>query len=271
MNRGIVVYVVVAVVLIGGLFFILHRKSEPKIVMSETALKVNELHEKASQLVNSQQLIKARELYRDILTNYPDAENIASVQKELEHLNMELIFSKELWPEKSVMHEVGPGDTIGKIAKNYGTTVELLKKSNNLSGDVIRVGQKLRVWTGHFNVFVDKSQDILILKDGNEVIKVYDVSTGANNNTPVGTFKIISKLTDPVWFNKGAVVPPESPENVLGSRWLGFNIQGYGIHGTVDPETIGQQVTAGCVRMRNKEVEEIYSILPMGTEVVIVD
>jgi lipoprotein-anchoring transpeptidase ErfK/SrfK len=121
-------------------------------------------------------------------------------------------------------------------------------------------------------VFVDKSQNILILKDGADVVKVYNVSTGANNSSPVGEFTITSKLKDPVWFNKGIVVPPESPANVLGTRWLGFEeAPGYGIHGTVEPDKIGQQVTAGCVRMRNEEVEELYSILPMGTKVTIVD
>jgi len=113
------------------------------------------------------------------------------------------------------------------------------------------------------------TENILMLKTGEKVVKVYNVSTGANNSTPVGEFTITTKLTDPVWFNRGVVVPPESPENVLGSRWLGFDLPGYGIHGTVEPETIGKQVTAGCVRMRNEEVEELYSIIPFGTKVVI--
>jgi lipoprotein-anchoring transpeptidase ErfK/SrfK len=87
----------------------------------------------------------------------------------------------------------------------------------------------------------------------------------------VGTFKITSKLANPVWFKAGVVVPPESPENVLGSRWLGFDNPGYGIHGTIEPQTIGQQITQGCVRMLNKDVEELYAIVPVGTEVEIVD
>jgi lipoprotein-anchoring transpeptidase ErfK/SrfK len=87
----------------------------------------------------------------------------------------------------------------------------------------------------------------------------------------VGTFKITTKLENPVWFKAGAVIPPESPDNVLGTRWLGFDIEGYGIHGTVEPDKIGQQVTAGCVRMRNHEVEELYKILPRNTEVTVVD
>ena len=66
-------------------------------------------------------------------------------------------------------------------------------------------------------------------------------------------------------------MPAESPENILGSRWMGLSERGYGIHGTVDPKSVGQQVTAGCVRMLNSEVEELYTIVPAGTEVTIVD
>lgn len=230
-----------------------------------------QLYDQASGLKREGEIVQAKEAYQKILSDHPDVGNVEKVQKELEDINMELIFSNTPVPDKSVVHEVQSGDTLGGLARKYGTTIELIQKSNNLSGNVIRIGQKLRIWTGTFNIFVDKSQNILILKDGNDVLKVYDVSTGTGNSTPVGEFTIITRLIDPVWFNKGIVVPPESPQNVLGSRWLGFDLPGYGIHGTVDPESIGQQVTAGCVRMRNEEVEELYSIIPRGTKVVIVD
>ncbi|MCK5347331.1 MAG: L,D-transpeptidase family protein, partial [Candidatus Heimdallarchaeota archaeon] len=229
------------------------------------------LHSKAIKLQKDRKLLQAKEVYAQILQNYSEAENIDVVQQESEALNLELILSNVPVPGKTVFHDVVVGDTLGKIARKYGTTVELTKVNNNLKSDVIRVGQKLRVWTGSFNVLVDKSQNVLVLKNGNDVIKVYSVSTGENNSTPGGTFKITTKLIDPVWFNRGVVVPPESPQNVLGTRWLGFDLPGYGIHGTVEPETIGEQVTAGCVRMMNGEVEELYSLLPLGVEVVVVD
>jgi lipoprotein-anchoring transpeptidase ErfK/SrfK len=251
--------------------FVFKGKGGEKTGNAASTASARELHRKAQDLVKDNELAEAMNMYQQIVTNYPDSEDIDEVQKELEDLNLKTIFSNKVVEGKTVVHEVGVGDSIGKLAKQYGTTTDLIKKSNNLNSDVIRVGQKIRVWTGKFNIFVDKSQNKLILKDGDTVIKVYDVSTGANNSTPVGKFKIISKLVDPVWFNRGVVVPPESPANVLGTRWMGFDIPGYGIHGTVQPDAIGQQVTAGCVRMRNEEVEELYSIVPLGTEVVIVD
>ena len=98
------------------------------------------------------------------------------------------------------------------------------------------------------------------------------VSTGKNNCTPVGDFKITNKLLNPTWFKKGDnVISPADPKNALGTRWLGINVPGYGIHGTIEPQNLGKQVTEGCVRMSNSDVEELFIIVPTGTEVTIVD
>ncbi|MEW5894837.1 MAG: L,D-transpeptidase family protein [Candidatus Omnitrophota bacterium] len=270
-KRVIVVAGVVVAVII--LFVVMGKRqtgSSLQAAQSPADQQARDLYQQALK-VRDRKPVEARQLYQDILEKYPDTENIVQIQKELHELNMDLILSNRQVEGKTVIHDVAVGDTLGKIAKASGVTVEFIKKSNNLKSDVIRVGQKIRVWQGDFNAFVDKSQNILILKDGSDVVRMYSVSTGENNSTPTGEFKITSRLVDPVWFNRGVVVPPESPQNELGTRWLGFDIPGYGIHGTPRPETIGSQVTAGCVRMRNEEVEEVYDFLPLGSRVVIVD
>jgi lipoprotein-anchoring transpeptidase ErfK/SrfK len=76
---------------------------------------------------------------------------------------------------------------------------------------------------------------------------------------------------NPTWFKAGAVVPAASPENILGTRWMGLDKPGYGIHGTTDPQSLGKQVTQGCVRLSNRDVEELYTIVPLGTEVTIIE
>ena len=259
-------------VAIGGVLLIFSKKDNAHLDgdSKNNNVSTQALYEQAQQLQNDGKKLEAKELYKNILQDSPDFDRVETIQTQLSDLNLEIITSNTQTPE-TVLHEVVSGDSLGKLAKKYNTTIDLIKKSNNINQDVIRVGQKLRIWTTPFNILVDKSQNILILKAGDEVIKVYTVSTGTNNSTPLGTFKITTKLMDPVWFKSGAIIPPESSENVLGSRWMGFDIAGYGIHGTVEPEKIGQQATAGCVRMINKDIEEIYTLIPTGTEVTIVD
>ena len=180
------------------------------------------------------------------------------------------LFSAQTDPH-SVIHEVKPGDNLTVIAKKYGTTIDLLTRMNHLSSDRLMPGMALKVPTYKFGAVVDKSQNILILKGDEEVLKTYVVSTGSDNSTPAGIFKVTQKLVNPTWYKAGAVVPYGSPENVLGTRWLGISKQGYGIHGTTEPEKLGQQVTAGCIRMKNEEVEELYAFLIPGSEVTVVD
>lgn len=256
------------VLLAAGLFLSGCGQAGGKINLAASV--ADDLYAQAEALAGEGKKLEAKSVLQQILGEHSDYKNIETVQEALYRINMEILFSNIQTPD-TIMHEVVAGDTLGKISSQYNETKDLIRVSNKLSGDTVRMGQRLRIWNGKFSVHVDKSQNVLILKNGEEVWRVYHVSTGANNSTPVGTFKITTKLENPVWFKAGAVIPPESPDNVLGTRWLGFDIEGYGIHGTVEPDKIGQQVTAGCVRMRNNEVEELYKILPKNTQVTIVD
>lgn len=212
-------------------------------------------------------LFEAKKLYGQALQQDPDAQTAATAQQRLGEVNMQIFFSATRTPD-AVAYRVEPGDNLSRIAKKFGTTVELLRASNRLRGDLIRVGQQLKVTPAKFSVIVDKSQNILTLKNGEEVVKVYRCSTGLGGITPTGDFKIVSRLVDPVW--KG-IVAPGHPENPLGTRWLGFDLPQYGIHGTNEPDTIGRPVTQGCVRLVNSDAEELYTLLPEGTVVTVVE
>ncbi len=216
------------------------------------------------------QLLKAKNLYKDIINQYPENDIIRKIQKKLWQLEIDILFSG-IVTENSAIYEVQPGDTLSKIARKFNTTVSLIKRCNDLKSDTIRPNNRLKVVTVDFSIIIDKSQNVLTLKANDEVLKIYTVSTGEDNHTPTGELKIVNKLKNPVWYKAGAIVPAESPKNILGSRWLGLSIKGYGIHGTTDPESLGKQITEGCIRMSNKDVEELFIIVPRGTKVTIVD
>ena len=65
---------------------------------------------------------------------------------------------------------------------------------------------------------------------------------------------------------------PPGPTNPLGERWIGFaHGEGWtiGIHGTPNPELLGQAVSHGCIRMRNEDVVRIYERVQLGTAVTV--
>ena len=224
----------------------------------------------AKNFEERQNLKEARAIYQKLTNDYPNSNLISNWQRKLEDLNIRLLFSPAI-TEKSMAYQIQPGDSLAKIAKKFNTTIDLIMRSNNLKSNKILSGRKIKIYNRPFSILVDKSQNTLILKSDEEIIKTYIVSTGVNNTTPVGNFKIVNKLVNPTWFKDGSIVPAESSENILGSRWLGFDLAGYGIHGTTDPASLGKQVTQGCVRMSNQDAEELYSIVPTGTEVAIVE
>ena len=273
MNQKILIGIAISVVLVvGGVVALSHHRAAAAASKDseETNVSVNQLLAQAAKYEAEGNKLKAKEAYDQIISSYPDYDKIEDVQNKLGDVNIDLIFSPAQMPQ-TVSYEIVPGDSLGKLAKKYNTTSQLIKRANGLKSDVIRTGEKLRIWTAPFNILINKSQNVLFLKSGEEVLKIYHVSTGRDNITPVGTFKIATKIEKPVWFrNGGSPIPSESPDNELGSRWMGFDTDShYGIHGTLHPEAIGQQVTAGCVRLKNQDVEELFDIVPVGTQVVI--
>ncbi|MFH0764607.1 MAG: L,D-transpeptidase family protein [Candidatus Omnitrophota bacterium] len=225
----------------------------------------------ADKAEKSGNLTKAREAYQRFIEKFPSSDKLPKVQEALESLHIRILLSP-ITTNDSTVYRVEKGDNLTGIARKFNTTPELISRANNLKDSNIRIGKLLKISKAKFSIVIDKSQNILTLKSDQEIFKTYRVSTGKNSSTPVGSFAITSKIIDPPWYPpSGGMIPSQDPRNVLGSRWLGLSKPSYGIHGTTQPESIGQSVTEGCVRMKNSDVEELYSIVPVGTEVVIVD
>jgi lipoprotein-anchoring transpeptidase ErfK/SrfK len=217
-------------------------------------------------------LLEAREAFQRVIDEHSDSPFVKQAQQRLGDANISLLFSPII-TESSTTYTVKQGDTLDQIANKFNTTVDLISKCNSVKSTTLRPGMQLKIPVIDFSVIVDKAQNTLILKADEGVVKVYQVSTGKDTSiTPSGTFKVVNRIKNPTWYAPGGrVIPAGNPENILGSRWLGLDKPGYGIHGTTEPSSIGRSVTAGCVRMLNEDVNELFVILPVGTEVTILD
>jgi hypothetical protein len=200
-----------------------------------------------------------------------DATGSDEARDLLGEINMGLLISERPMEEK-IDYTVQSGDTLGKLASRYGTTIELIAKANGITGQNIRINDRMRIFTGKFAVKVNKTDNILDLFMNDRFFKRYRVGTGQYSKTPVGTFKVVDRIAQPTWYrDDGKVIPFGDPENLLGTHWLALDVRGYGIHGTWEPQTIGKQASAGCVRLLNDDVEQLYTLLPVGTPVTIED
>src|SRR5262245_52836768 len=104
----------------------------------------------------------------------------------------------------------------------------------------------------------------LVVIENNEVVEVFAVAVGAPNSpSPTGTFTIVNRVANPTYFHPGKVIGP-GPQNPIGTRWIGLNQKGYGIHGTDQPSSIGYAKSHGCIRLRNADVERLFERVRPG-------
>ncbi|HWI55285.1 MAG TPA: L,D-transpeptidase [Desulfobacteria bacterium] len=107
-----------------------------------------------------------------------------------------------------------------------------------------------------YSITVSLNQRRLHLLQDTILLKSYPVGIGKIlTTTPTGTFRIINKAPN--------------PGGPFGVMWMGLSRPHYGIHGTNNPQSIGKQVSKGCVRMHNRDVLELARIVPIGTPVTI--
>jgi L,D-transpeptidase ErfK/SrfK len=109
----------------------------------------------------------------------------------------------------------------------------------------------------------------------NQPIKSYPVAIGRPGwETPTGTFKLETMYRNPKWINPftGELIPGGDTDNPLGRRWMGFWTDGHnwaGFHGTNSVTSIGTAASHGCVRMFEKDIEELFERVAVGTPVTV--
>jgi L,D-transpeptidase ErfK/SrfK len=107
----------------------------------------------------------------------------------------------------------------------------------------------------------------LVLIDDHRILKIYDIAVGKPSTpSPQGQFQVINRIPHPTWYGPGQVIGP-GKDNPLGTRWMGLNAKGYGIHGTNSPQSIGKAASHGCIRMRQQDLEELFELVDVGTTV----
>jgi len=109
----------------------------------------------------------------------------------------------------------------------------------------------------------------LAVIDHGQVLKTYPVAVGARGTpSPDGDFVIINHAMDPIYRHGDLEMLP-GKDNPLGSRWMGLNLKGYGIHGTNVQSSVGKALSHGCFRMRKQDVEELYTLVQVGDTVMV--
>ncbi len=242
-------------------------------------------------LAQGNQPVAARRMLTQVLRsgrlNPADAE---FVRETLRSLNRRLVFSPQVVADDPFVrvHVVSAGEHLGGIVRDRSLEVDwrfILRINNMRSERHLRAGQKLKLITGPFHAVVDKSDYRMDLYLGSGDAAAYvtsvEVGLGAHDSTPLGLFRVRpgSKLENPSWANPltGERFGRDDPANPIGEYWIGLqgiddatrDMTGYGIHGTIDPDSIGKQVSMGCMRLLPDDVRLVFEMLTTASTVEI--
>lgn len=226
------------------------------------------------------QLMYSRTLGMDDAPFLPEQVKV-QVKQKLNRLNDSLFFGSA--PSKLARyHKVEPGELLSSIANKYRVDYESIARINGIDPNRIRAGMDLKLIVGNVEVIVrknstlpDKQPTLTWYLDG-RWIREYPSCVGEGVKTPPGTYTFTLKERFPSWTNpvNGQLLSNDHPENILGSRWMamkGMDTQGLGIHGTTVDDSIPGYTSAGCIRLLNKDVEELFSFGRIGGKVIVID
>ncbi len=203
-----------------------------------------------------------------------DARVRADLRPVLDGLSGDLILSKRHIEGLSQLATIPAGGTLTRIAKDHDTGWRIIARANGINDPKrIRAGDRLKVPHCEVEVHIRKRSFLMLVTYDGGYLRAYEVGTGKFDRTPEAEFSIVEKEIEPTWYGPdGGVYPFGHEQNILGTRWLGFNrdeFSGFGIHGTRFPETIGTESSAGCIRMRNDDVEELFDLLDYNARISI--
>ncbi len=228
----------------------------------------------ARRAMEQQQLVTARAQLSEALACDLPLEKAVQTRADLTRLARQTIFSNAITKDDPFVeaYVIQPGDSLNKIAKRYSITDDFLASINNIPDkNRIRAGQRIKVVHGPFHAVVTKADYSLDVYLGGTFVKHFPVGLGEHDSTPTGRWQVCNKLKNPTYYppRGGDIMLADDPQNPLGERWLGLEgtegealgQERYGIHGTIEPDSIGRNASMGCIRMHNPDVEELYDLL----------
>ena len=182
--------------------------------------------------------------------------------------------------EKSKMKGLYYQDIKDMLGERFHMDVRYLDKLNKNKG--YKAGETITVLNTRAplkeritRVVASKADKTLYAYNGNKLVATYPTTVGSDSTpSPQGTFKIVNKVKSPAYKatvgegdQKKTYYLPPGPNSPVGVVWMGLSKPSYGLHGSPKPEGISRQASAGCVRLTNWDVLEVYANIENGATV----
>lgn len=154
----------------------------------------------------------------------------------------------------------------------YGPASDVVYSPLRVPPATSEEGPSLRASEGGPRLVLNVAARRLYVYLGENLALTYPVAVGrADHPTPTGSCVVVSKACNPTWYPSDGNPPvPPGPSNPLGTRWMGWSLVGFGLHGTNADWSIGRAVSLGCVRLRNADAEAVFDLVRIGTPLTVV-
>jgi hypothetical protein len=195
------------------------------------------------------------------------AEQSRELNDLLDRLAGTVIYSRQHRLEEA--YRVRPGERLEAIAQEYKVPWQLLAKINGLRDpDRLQADDRLKVVRGPFEAVISKHQYSLTLSVAGRYAGRFRIGLGDPQRLREGVYTVQEKLPGRPYFASDRAIEADDPKNPLGHRWIGLNGD-VGIHGTNDPSTVGRSGCPGTICLEDRDIEDVYDILSIGSKVTI--
>lgn len=222
----------------------------------------------AAKLQSEGKLLEARTALTAFIQKYPSGQHMGEAQDLLGDVNTSILLSNYPSPEKEE-YVVRSGDVLARIASKLKSTPELIMRTNNLSGTMLHIGDKLLVSHPIFSILIQRDAKLLYLLDHDRFFKRYHL---LQVNVPAkAPPKIVTHVSATMAFKDGKRIGIGSPDFLSSTRWIRLAAPGYVLYSEPDeshpvldvpppPEGIGLSAT---------DVEELSSLVNPKTAVTV--
>ncbi len=213
-------------------------------------------------------LLEARAALTAFIQKYPSGLHVGEAQDLLGQVNISILLSDYPTPEK-VEYIVRSGDVLARVASKMKSTPELIMRTNNLSGTMLRIGQKLLISRPEFSVLIQRNAKLLYLLDHERFFKRYHLLEEKLPANPPA--KINTRVAEIMAWKNGKRIGIGSRDFLNSTRWIRLGTPGYVIYSEPDDshQILDIPPPAQGIGMTATDVEELSGLVNPRTAVTI--
>jgi LysM repeat protein len=227
--------------------------------------------EAAVKLRQDGNLTEARDALVAFMQKYPNAKHLDEARDVLGEVNTAILLSRHPSPEK-VEYIVKPGDVLAKIARKLKTTPEMIMRMNNMSGTMLRIGDRLLISHPDFSMVIQRKANLVVLLNHGAFFKQYHIREAKLPPKPPP--KITTKVAETMAWKGGKRVGLGSKEYLASTKWVRLSsAPAYTLYSVPDSThpNLDQPPPPTGLGLSATDLEELSTLVNNRTSVTIID